>query len=111
MRVTVMLQKQCLQCRPTAERINCFSYKIKLFYAEMVYTGYFCLYKSPVYTNILKREHYICARKFTLRFFLHKNNVHLKSVNHFLCEICSYTKSNGHLTVHPRKIMDSFTIG
>ena len=40
------------------------------------------------------------------------NNVDLKSVHHFLCEISSsYTKSNGHLTVHSRKIMDSFTIG
>ena len=37
MRVTVMLQKQFLQCRPTAERINCFSNKIKLFYADGVH--------------------------------------------------------------------------
>ena len=54
---------------------------------------------------------YLC-KKIRSRFLLHKNNVHLKSVHHFLCEISSsYTKSNGHLTVHSRKIMDSFTIG
>ena len=54
---------------------------------------------------------YLC-KKIRSRFLLHKNNVHLKSVHHFLCEISSsYTKNNGHLTVHSRKIMDSFTIG
>ena len=82
-------------------------------------TAWFCRTWSETPKTIFSRRGsifrtwplYLC-KKSRSRFLLHKNNVHLKSVHHFLCEISSsYTKSNGHLTVHSRKIIDSFTIG
>ena len=69
MRVNIMLEKSpflqspFLQPRPTAERLNCFSYRSKIFYTEMVNVNRKILCKQTLNLSRVMRKLDFCICK------------------------------------------------